>query len=227
MAFRFCIKIMQGQENHLEPLDFEISHHFFHINVEFRYISSHDPQITLETRNRSILCRRDLFFSEQNGRNILIAMVADFGASQDFIDTVLVPDVMSFAWDTHSMPMNLGRQVIKLRVELVIEVRPNDEIEESLTSSVNFKPASKSSIEALKRVIWDDDELDHIPLKKRRKLAKGLSSRKECVVCLEEFLDGDEVASLPCGHVYHYGCIVKWLETSHLCPLCRYHMPID
>lgn len=123
------------------------------------------------------------------------------------------------------MPMNLGRQVIKLRVELVIEVRPNDEIDESLMSSVNFKTASKSSVEALKRVKWDDDEEGNIQLKKRRKLVEGLSSRKECVVCLEEFLDGDEVAYMPCGHFYHYGCIVKWLETSHFCPLCRYHMP--
>ncbi|MBA0719455.1 hypothetical protein Golax_007134 [Gossypium laxum] len=33
-------------------------------------------------------------------------------------------------------------------------------------------------------------------------------------------VEGEEVASMPCGHGYYNGCIVKWLETSHLCPLC-------
>lgn len=33
------------------------------------------------------------------------------------------------------------------------------------------------------------------------------------------------IARLPCLHLYHGGCIVQWLESSHLCPLCRYQMP--
>ena len=38
-----------------------------------------------------------------------------------------------------------------------------------------------------------------------------------CTICLEEL--GSSKTRLPCGHVYHRDCIVKWLRRSHTCPL--------
>ncbi|KAK8521175.1 hypothetical protein V6N13_077293 [Hibiscus sabdariffa] len=227
MYCRYCITVIQEQEDHFPQLGSDFPHDLFSIDFEIRWISSLNHEATL---NRSIVGRRDLFLSEENGRNIIHSSVADLSVSPELIDAI-VPDILSFAREVNSLPMNLGRQVIKLRVELLVEASLDDEIgelvDESMTSSVNFKPASKSAIKALKRVKWDDEDEGHLPLKKRRKLVEGLSSRKVCTVCLDELLDGDDVASMPCDHVYHYYCIVKWLETSHLCPLCRYHMPID
>ncbi|KAK8537225.1 hypothetical protein V6N12_043398 [Hibiscus sabdariffa] len=77
-------------------------------------------------------------------------------------------------------------RVIKWRTEVLIEGSPEDEIDalisESLMSLVKFKPASK--------------------------LVEGLSSRKAYAVCSDAFSDGDEVASMPCHHVYHYNSVV-------------------
>jgi Ring finger domain len=50
-----------------------------------------------------------------------------------------------------------------------------------------------------------------------------------CVICLEEFEDGDRLRVLPCDHSFHDGCISKWLSGSHSfdhcftsgCPTCR------
>jgi hypothetical protein len=42
-----------------------------------------------------------------------------------------------------------------------------------------------------------------------------------CVVCLEDFSEGDNVCSLPCGHVYHAPCIDRWLVEHDACPCCR------
>ncbi|CBK24226.2 uncharacterized protein [Blastocystis hominis] len=32
-----------------------------------------------------------------------------------------------------------------------------------------------------------------------------------CSICLAEFCKGEKVSMLPCGHVFHYQCIVPWL----------------
>ncbi|XP_022738289.1 putative RING-H2 finger protein ATL53 [Durio zibethinus] len=94
-----------------------------------------------------------------------------------------------------------------------IEFEEEDEdmdgdISTEVNDQIGFVPASEASIEALQNV-------------------SGLDNNSECVICLGR-IKGEELAkSVPCGHVYHGDCIVQWLETSQLCPLCRYAMPID
>ncbi|XP_059436662.1 E3 ubiquitin-protein ligase MPSR1-like [Corylus avellana] len=70
-------------------------------------------------------------------------------------------------------------------------------------------PATRSAIERLEKVTFED----------------GLGWIGECIICTEEFEGGLELTRLPCSHVYHGGCIVKWLKMSRLCPLCRYPLP--
>ncbi|XP_019164313.1 PREDICTED: RING-H2 finger protein ATL80-like [Ipomoea nil] len=44
----------------------------------------------------------------------------------------------------------------------------------------------------------------------------------ECVVCLSQFVQGEEVSVLvQCGHVFHVSCIETWLRSHPTCPLCR------
>ncbi|XP_004306356.1 PREDICTED: RING finger protein 145-like [Fragaria vesca subsp. vesca] len=72
-------------------------------------------------------------------------------------------------------------------------------------------PASKSSIQGLEPVTLDD-VITHTP---------------ECPICLEDFAAFVKpITALPCTHHYHVHCIVRWMENSHLCPICRYPMPI-
>ncbi|KAL7579983.1 hypothetical protein ACA910_004976 [Epithemia clementina (nom. ined.)] len=50
-----------------------------------------------------------------------------------------------------------------------------------------------------------------------------------CVICLEQFIYGDRLRVLPCGHSFHMGCIDRWLsgsasfEECHTagCPMCK------
>ncbi|RVE67580.1 hypothetical protein OJAV_G00104180 [Oryzias javanicus] len=45
----------------------------------------------------------------------------------------------------------------------------------------------------------------------------------ECVVCLENFENGELLMGLPCGHAFHQHCIVVWLAAGrHCCPVCRW-----
>lgn len=47
---------------------------------------------------------------------------------------------------------------------------------------------------------------------------------QECAICQECLLDGFAVTRLPCGHLYHMNCAFHWLDSSCLCPICRYEM---
>ncbi|KAK8469242.1 hypothetical protein PHAVU_005G028032 [Phaseolus vulgaris] len=55
---------------------------------------------------------------------------------------------------------------------------------------------------------------------------------EKCSICLENvgFRENEEnvkLSLLPCEHVFHHLCIVKWLQRSHTCPLCRYPMLVS
>ena len=45
---------------------------------------------------------------------------------------------------------------------------------------------------------------------------------EECSICLDDFVDGDLLASLqPCNHVYHQECIALHFARAPTCPMCR------
>ncbi|KAL7792616.1 hypothetical protein V8C37DRAFT_402339 [Trichoderma ceciliae] len=52
---------------------------------------------------------------------------------------------------------------------------------------------------------------------------KYMGRQVECVVCLEEYIDGvSRVMRLPCGHEFHADCITPWLTTRRrTCPICK------
>ncbi|CAK7355016.1 unnamed protein product [Dovyalis caffra] len=103
--------------------------------------------------------------------------------------------------------MEANHQEIRRRVE-------EDDIARAERESMEIEarpiPATESSIDGLERVVFD-----------------GLGLARDCTVCMEEIVSGSQAIRMPCSHVYHSECIVQWLQTSHLCPLCRYHMPCE
>ncbi|GAB2258195.1 hypothetical protein Droror1_Dr00014355 [Drosera rotundifolia] len=56
-------------------------------------------------------------------------------------------------------------------------------------------------------------------------VAPGNSS--ECAVCREEMREGREVCMLPCGHMFHWWCVLPWFRTRNTCPCCRFRLPTD
>lgn len=43
-----------------------------------------------------------------------------------------------------------------------------------------------------------------------------------CLVCLEDFREGDEAVRLGCSHTFHAACAARWLgEYSNKCPVCK------
>ncbi|PIA32734.1 hypothetical protein AQUCO_04400141v1 [Aquilegia coerulea] len=93
------------------------------------------------------------------------------------------------------------------------ELIQNDSMEIDVNESVLIA-ASRASIDALERTKYKTEEW------------KDVTS---CSVCCQEFTTGEEIRKMPCfrAHIFHIGCIEKWLTVSHTCPQCRYPMPTE
>ncbi|XP_059285703.1 uncharacterized protein LOC132039180 [Lycium ferocissimum] len=76
-------------------------------------------------------------------------------------------------------------------------------------------PASRDAVKALEKV-------------KVETMNSEKSFGETCIICFDKlFLDGVvEVTRMPCKHLYHGGCIVQWLQRNHVCPVCRFKMPV-
>lgn len=48
-----------------------------------------------------------------------------------------------------------------------------------------------------------------------------LRASRDCSICLESFLDGDELINLPCAHRFHAVCLGPWVRIRGDCPYCR------
>ncbi|KAK4674436.1 hypothetical protein QC763_120550 [Podospora pseudopauciseta] len=64
---------------------------------------------------------------------------------------------------------------------------------------------------------------DNTPVHGASQWKKYMGRQSECVICLEEYVDGvSKVMSLPCGHEFHVDCITPWLTTRRrTCPICK------
>ncbi|KAH7675104.1 E3 ubiquitin-protein ligase Arkadia protein [Dioscorea alata] len=47
------------------------------------------------------------------------------------------------------------------------------------------------------------------------------SEVEPCCICQEEYVDGEDLGTLDCGHDFHTGCIKQWLMCKNLCPICK------
>lgn len=49
----------------------------------------------------------------------------------------------------------------------------------------------------------------------------------DCRICITDYVDGEKVTTLPCGHRYHKECIETWLMKKAECPICRKSIKAD
>eukprot|EP00931_Biecheleriopsis_adriatica_P008798 TRINITY_DN10992_c0_g1_i1.p1 TRINITY_DN10992_c0_g1~~TRINITY_DN10992_c0_g1_i1.p1 ORF type:complete len:377 (-),score=68.09 TRINITY_DN10992_c0_g1_i1:47-1144(-) len=49
-------------------------------------------------------------------------------------------------------------------------------------------------------------------------------SAGECSVCMEGFVQGQELRVLPCLHRFHRSCIDRWILQRPTCPLCQHEL---
>ena len=54
---------------------------------------------------------------------------------------------------------------------------------------------------------------------------KNNINEKTCTICIEEFLENEQIYLLKCNHIYHINCIDEWIlktgESKVKCPNCN------
>ncbi|KAI9082781.1 hypothetical protein K1719_035238 [Acacia pycnantha] len=115
--------------------------------------------------------------------------------------------------------------VYPLAIEVILELPENIEVvhvsdeilflsEQSMQEiqEINMVPASTEDIESLMKI----NRLENLDVKEDEK------EKYQCCICLEDL---EQVSIMThCHHIFHNNCIVRWLNVSYKCPLCRYPM---
>ncbi|XP_061358328.1 E3 ubiquitin-protein ligase RING1-like [Gastrolobium bilobum] len=195
----------------------------FHIKALFcLYDSNSDDALrsltTLTHSCQEIACQT---FS-QEGQDFLWSHLSHPNIPSGVPDAI-IPSIMSSVqqlFDNNlafAIPSDSGYRVFHVQVFIIVDNEEYDDVMQAMMeeSAQDFRmiPASKNAIHSLKKV-------------------KVTKLDEYCPIFMEEFVvragdnGGKAVSAMPCDHVFHQRCIVQWLQTSHMCPLCRYPMPI-
>ena len=45
--------------------------------------------------------------------------------------------------------------------------------------------------------------------------------QEECPICLDEYVEDEDLKITKCGHIYHDYCLIPCLKKSGFCPYCE------
>lgn len=71
----------------------------------------------------------------------------------------------------------------------------------------------------------DTDALANLPRCMFAEVAGDVGDPK-CVICLEQMDANTTVLTLPCSHFFEEPCLRQWLARQHMCPVCRFPLPV-
>ena len=87
---------------------------------------------------------------------------------------------------------------------------------------------------------YDENNLEEMYIKKRNKFILELDEfqfkhvkkystiiEDKCAICLQKYKGIDIIKEFPCKHIFHKNCILKWIKSSNICPLCKYDITND
>nr|KYP43081.1 RING finger protein 115 family [Cajanus cajan] len=72
--------------------------------------------------------------------------------------------------------------------------------------------------------VFEADQSDCSMNSIRRVRVSEIDKLSHCPICMDEFKVGDQACRLPCNHTYCSECILRWLNNSKTCPVCRLNL---
>ena len=96
-----------------------------------------------------------------------------------------------------------------IKIAINKEKKSNGKINENYYTNTHFRSEIPKFAEHLPKSIYHVYQFNN----------KNID--KNCIICLENFIIGQEILTLPCFHFFHCNCISKWLLKKKLCPICH------
>lgn len=121
----------------------------------------------------------------------------------------LLPSVMADTGTYDFSNMNIQSRLLFL--ELMPLLLAEEDRARGSGSVSSTPPASERAISSLEEI--DVEEVR----------SKG-EEVEPCAVCTEAYESAETVLKLPCQHVYHSECLLRWLRSHASCPTCRFEV---
>lgn len=231
----------QLNEYHKEPspvqlfikFDYYIKHKYFNVSQDHRTRTLvHRSEERIEAVHQFDLCQLDPSLKNNNSyKNGLLYRLSELGIDENKHNEI-VDEITDRGRKIDNLDYNKDRNIMSLWVYIASE---------HITFRCERCLKERESLikKKLKRVRVvkdggkecddddegeDDEEEDYEETKRRRVVCES----EICIICMEEFaLLDDDIFCMPCSHMFHDKCIVRWLGEKLHCPLCRFQMPIE
>ena len=63
--------------------------------------------------------------------------------------------------------------------------------------------------------------ISSLPSSRITNLEELPEDKRQCVICMEDYAQGEERTMLPCWHGFHKECVNRWLRSKGCCPVCK------
>jgi len=175
----------------------------FHLYVKVVYHSSHTDSEGLQNQFSTLLIPSHDFFRE--GQILLQSLLSGLSFSIEAIEEITegVVSTVQELFEVGFLPLESQHRIIPLSVTIIIL----DNVIHAVGEVSRMKQSDESIIKRF--------------LKKRSVMQES----EDCCICLEDLDMNCECYTMPCHHHFHLHCILTWLKTSRVCPLCRYPLP--
>ncbi|KAK4469020.1 hypothetical protein MN116_006644 [Schistosoma mekongi] len=96
--------------------------------------------------------------------------------------------------------------------------------------SNNSRGLSKDELESLPVRLYTLKSPNRLPDDKQKSSCNDfqttnpqnhLSECDRCMICLDDYVESQQIRQMRCLHEFHANCVDKWLKTKRTCPLCR------
>jgi hypothetical protein len=86
-----------------------------------------------------------------------------------------------------------------------------------------FQNSSNDEKGEKKEKMKPDEIMKYLPVTKLgKKINNNNDIEYKCIICYEDFNEGDDITTLPCAHVFHIKCIKTWIYEHGNCPICKF-----